>query len=132
VTRRAVPDASALVALLVDGGQDGRWATRALAGVELLAPHLLPVEVANVLRRLELQGAVTADQSAQAHGDLLDLDVDLWPYDVVADRAWELRRNLSTYDAVYVAVAELAGARLITLDRRIERAPRLRCEVVSP
>ena len=127
-----MPDASALVAVLIDGGDDGRWATTALSGSALLAPDLLPFEVANILRRLELQGAVSADQAAQAHADLLDLDVDLWPYEIVARRAWELRRNLSVYDAAYVAVAESGGADLVTLDRGIARAPGPHCAVVSP
>jgi predicted nucleic acid-binding protein len=132
LTDRAVADASALVAMLTDGGAEGEWSTNALSGVELLAPSVLPFEAANVLRRLELQRAVTRDQSAQAHVDLLDLDIDLWPYDIVAGRAWELRPNLTVYDAAYVAVAELARADLVTLDRRFKRAPRLRCVVRSP
>ena len=76
--------------------------------------------------------AVSADQAAQAHADLLDLTVEQWPYELLAPRVWELRHNLSSYDASYVALAELIGARLITLDRKIGRAPELRCPVATP
>lgn len=132
MTRMVVADASALVALLVDEGPEGRWATTELTGPDLLAPHLLPFEVANVLRRLERGNVISADQAAQAHGDLLDLPIALYPYEPLAPRAWELRANLSAYDASYVALAELASIELITLDRRIKGAPALGCAVVTP
>jgi predicted nucleic acid-binding protein len=133
VTRSGVVcDASALVALLVDGGPDGEWAAAALTGTDLLAPHLAPFEVANILRRHELAGLITADQSAQAHADVVDLPLELWPYEVLAARAWGLRANLSVYDATYVALAELTGHPLVTLDRRIAGAPGLRCPVLLP
>ncbi|MGI9034135.1 MAG: VapC toxin family PIN domain ribonuclease [Candidatus Aeolococcus gillhamiae] len=127
-----VCDASTLVAMLVDGGSDGEWATSVLSDADLLAPHLLVFEAANVLRRLAAAGLVSADQAAQGHVDLMDVQLELWPYDLVAARSWQLRDNLSVYDASYVAVAELTGATLATLDRRIGRAPGLRCVVVSP
>ena len=129
---RVVPHASAVVALLVESGDDGVWATDALRGADLAAPSVLTFETANVIRRLELAGSISADQAAQAHSDLLDLAIEQWPYDLLAPRAWELRHNLSSYDAGYVALAELTGATLVTLDRRIERAPGLRCAVSVP
>jgi predicted nucleic acid-binding protein len=129
---RVVCDATALVALLLDDGPDGRWVTGALAGAELVAPSLVTFEAANIIRRLEVAALVSPDQSAQAHGDLLDLPIELWPYEILAARAWELRRNLSSYDASYVAVAEAVGATLVTLDRRIARAPGPRCRVDTP
>jgi predicted nucleic acid-binding protein len=132
VSVRVVCDASALVALLLDGGPDGRWATDALAGTELAAPSSIAFEVANILRRHELAGLVSTDQAAQADADLLDLAVEWWPYELLAARVWELRRNLSSYDASYVALAELIGATLVTLDRRIGNAPGLRCTVATP
>lgn len=64
--------------------------------------------------------------------DLLDLTVEMWPYEVLASRARELRRDLTTYDAGYVALAELLGVTLVTFDRRIGGAPDLRCEVAAP
>jgi predicted nucleic acid-binding protein len=129
---RVVCDASAVVALLLDAGDAGRWATEELRGTELLAPELLPFEVTNVIRRRELAGLVSADQAVQAHVDLLDLAIELWPCEALADRAWALRRNLSSYDASYVALAEFVGATLVTLDGRIAAAPGLRCTVSLP
>ena len=132
MSARLVCDASALVALLLDEGPDGRWVTQTLRGAELAAPSLVSFESANIIRRHELAGLVSADQAAQAHADLLDLAIEQWPYDVVSGRVWELRRNLSSYDASCVAVAELIGATLVTLDRRIGRSPHLRCTVATP
>ena len=128
----AVCDASALVALLTDNGPDGSWATAALAGAELAAPQLLPFEVSNVLRRLERTGILDAVTAAQAHADLLDLTIELWPYEALAARTWELRNTLTAYDAGYVAVAELLGASVVTLDRGISSAPGVRCDVRCP
>lgn len=129
---RVVCDASAVVAVLLDAGPDGRWATDALTGADLAAPSLLQFEAANIIRRHELAAFITADQAAQAHCDLLDLDIEQWPYGLLAPRAWQLRKNLTTYDATYVALAELLGTAIITLDRRIGRAPGLRCTVATP
>lgn len=132
MSTRVVCDASALVALLLDGGSDGRWVTEALEGVDLAAPSLVAFEAANIIRRHELAGLVSRDQAAQAHADLLDLDIEHWPYEILAARAWELRHNLSSYDASYVALAELTEAALITLDQRISHAPGVRCTVHTP
>jgi predicted nucleic acid-binding protein len=132
VNRRLVCDASALVALLVDSGPEGSWAAEALSGADLAAPSLITYECANILRRHELAGQISPDQAAQAHADLLDLAIELWPYDAVAARAWDLRPNLSSYDASYVAVAELLETTLVTLDRRIGRAPTVRCPIATP
>ncbi len=132
MSRRVAVDASALVALLLDGGADGRWATEAVSGADLVAPALVELEAANIIRRHELAGRVGADQAAQAHMDLLDLAIELWPYALVAARAWQLRDSLSIYDAGCVAVAELTGAPLVTLDRGIRGAPGLRCDVQTP
>ena len=127
-----VCDASVVVALLLDSGAAGRWATAVLSDADLAAPTLLAFEAANTIRRLELAGQVSSDQAAQAHADLRDLAIELWPYEILAARAWELRRNLSIYDASYVALAELTAATLVTLDARIGGAPDLRCAVATP
>jgi predicted nucleic acid-binding protein len=92
--------------------------TEALTGSELIAPSLVPFEAADIIRRHDVAGVVGEDQAAQAHADLLDL----WPYELLAPRAWELRHNLTIADASYVALAELATATLVTLDRRIGAA----------
>ena len=127
-----VVDASALVAALVDVGPDGDWAQAELRGEDLVAPHLVTVEAANILRRAVLTGGISADVATLAHDDLLALRVDLYPYEPVASRVWELRHNLTAYNGWYVALAEAVGAPLITLDARIARAPGLRCEVRLP
>lgn len=132
MSARVVCDASALVALLLDSGPDGRWATQVLTGAELVAPAVVGFEAANIIRRHELVRLIGADQAAQAHADLLDLAIEHWPHELLARRAWELRHNLSIYDAAYVALAELSDATLVTLDRRIAGAPGLRCAVATP
>lgn len=132
MSARVVCDASALVALLLDSGPDGRWAAQALSGARLGAPSLLAFETANIIRRHERASLVSSDQAAQAHADMLDLAIEYWPYEALADLAWELRRNLSSYDASYVAVAELIGATLVTLDTRIGGAPGVRCPTATP
>ena len=129
MSARIVCDASALVALLLDSGADGQWITEAIARSDLAAPSLAVFEAANIIRRHELAGIVSADQAAQAHADLLDLTIESWPYELLAARAWELRHNLSSYDASYVALAELIEGTLVTLDERIGGAPGLRCTV---
>jgi predicted nucleic acid-binding protein len=132
VTPRVVCDASAVVALLLDGGADGQWAADALAGASLLAPALLAFEAADIIRRFESAGRVSADQASQAHDDLVALAIEHWPYEVLLPRVWELRHDLSSYDASYVSLAELTQASLVTLDRRIAGAPGLRCAVLTP
>lgn len=132
MSTRVVCDASALTAVLIDAGPDGRWATAALTDTELAAPHLIAFEAANIIRRHELAGLISGDQAAQAHADLQDLAIEHWPYELVATRAWQLRANLTIYDASYVALAELLGATLVTLDRRTSRAPGPRCAIATP
>ena len=132
MTARTVCDSSAIIAALLESGDDGQWASAALAGAELHAPTLLPFECTNVIRRHELAGTIGRDQAVQAHADVLDLAVNYWPYDVLAQRIWDLRENLSSYEAAYIALAEELDATVVTLDRRMKRAPGLRCEVVCP
>jgi predicted nucleic acid-binding protein len=126
-----VIDASAVVAALVDSGPEGRWA-EALLTSDLAAPHLLPVEVANVLRRAATAGEITDDIASLAHADLLDLRIELVTYDMVAARTWELRHNLTAYDAWYVAVAELLDAPLATLDQKLVASAGPTCGFRTP
>ena len=99
---------------------------------EIAAPTLVTYETANVIRRHEIAGQISPDQSAQAHADLLDLAIELWPYELLAERAWELRLNLSIYDATYVALAEITDLTLITLDKRLAKAPGPECRIAAP
>ena len=127
-----VVDASAVAAALIDSGPDGGWAGGVLESDDLAAPHLMPVEVANILRRARLAGDISDDAASLAHTDLLALRVEQFPYDPFAERVWELRTNLTAYDAWYVALAEELGAKLATLDARLSRATGPRCGFVTP
>ncbi len=127
-----VVDASVVAAALLDTGPVGTWAEQLLIAGPLAAPHLMPVEVANVLRRSALSADITADTASLAHEDLLALRVELFPYGPCAARAWELRSNVTTYDGWYVALAESLGARMATLDVRLRRASGPRCEFLVP
>lgn len=127
-----VCDASVVVAALVDSGPAGTWAARQLGERHLAAPSLLPWEAANVLRRLELVARLQPTEAAQAHQDLLELPIELWPYEALAARCRELRANATAYDAGYVALAELLGTPLLTLDLRLLAVPGVRCEIRSP
>jgi predicted nucleic acid-binding protein len=99
---------------------------------DLLAPDLAVFEAADILRRHQLADLISADQAAQAHGDLLDLPLQLWPYELLASRSWQLRDNLTIYAGAYVALAEMTNTPLATLDQRIARAPGTRCTMVIP
>jgi predicted nucleic acid-binding protein len=127
-----VVDASMVVAGLTDSGADGQWAESLLAGEVLTAPHLMPVEVANILRRAAAAGDISADVASLAHSDLLDLRVEFFPYQPCAGRVWELRENVTCHDAWYVAIAELLDAPLATLDDRLANSTGLRCQFLLP
>lgn len=127
-----VIDASLVVSALVDAGDTGRWAESVVASEPLSAPHLMPVEVTNILRRTVANGEITQDVASMAHADLLDLRVELFPYAPFAPRVWELRNNITLYDAWYVALAEFLGSSLATLDRRLARSAGPRCEFETP
>lgn len=126
-----VLDASVVVAALVDDGPVGAWAEELLLA-RPSAPHVLPVEVAQVLRRAVVRGRLPDEVATLAHADLVALPVQLVAYAGVADRVWELRHAVSAYDAWYVAVAELLDLPLATLDTRLARAPGPRCQVLLP
>jgi len=132
VSPGVVCDASAVAALLLDAGADGEWVTQAIGSGPIAAPTLLAYETANVVRKHELAGQISSDQAAQAHADLLDLAIELWPYDLLAKRAWRLRQSLSVYDAAYVALAEATELTLVTLDGRLAKAPGIRCRIATP
>jgi predicted nucleic acid-binding protein len=127
-----VIDASLVVSALVDAGRTGTWAESLLAAEPLSAPHLMPVEAANILRRAAAVGGISADAASMAHADLLELRVEFFPYAPFASRAWELRENVTCYDAWYVALAEFLGARVATLNLGLARATGPRCAFETP
>lgn len=122
-----VVDATVVVSALIDSGPQGEWATEQLARGPLAAPHHMPVEVANVLRRTALHGEIPGSVAALALEDLLDVRFELFPFAPFARRAWALRDNVTPYDAWYVALAESLDAPLATLDDRLSRAAGCRC-----
>jgi predicted nucleic acid-binding protein len=104
------------------------WAEKLLASGQLHAPELVLAEALNMLRRLERA-------TPEAHGaqdDLVRLDIDLFSFDPFADRVWELRHNLPSYDAWYVALAEALGLPLATLDARLSRSNLIACRFLTP
>ena len=125
-------DASALVAAFVDGGPNGVWCASELRTDRVVVPHLAMFETASIIRRMEARGLVDRTTASSALADVRRLDAQYLPFEPLADRAWALRENLTVYDAAYVACAEIVGGRLVTLDRRLARAPGARCPVVVP
>ena len=123
-----VVDASAVVELLLGRAAAGQVERHVVAHDYMLhAPHLLDVEVLSALRRIVASGQATSDRGAEALADLSDLPIERYPHDPLMPRAWELKDNLSAYDATYLALAELLGedgATLLTADARFADAAR--------
>jgi predicted nucleic acid-binding protein len=129
-----VVDASVLVLALGDDGADGDVARARLRGEELAAPELLDLEVTSVLRKQRSLGALDDRRARLALSDLGALPLQRAPHLPLLSRCWELRENLTVYDAAYVALAELLQVDLLTADRRLAAAPGPRCgiEVLRP
>jgi predicted nucleic acid-binding protein len=127
-----VVDASVLVAALADSGPQGTWAEARLATGSLHAPELVRAEAANTLRRLERARVITAREANAAFEDLMQLELVLYAFDPFADRIWELRNSMTSYDAWYVAVAEALNLPLATLDARLARATGPACRFLTP
>lgn len=120
-----VVDTSAVIAALV--GNDP--ARRALADRRLVAPHVVDAEVAHSLRGLVRGGKVSADDGQRLLRDWTRLVVDRVPMVGLLGRVWELRDNLSAYDAMFVAAAEMLEVPLVTMDRTLAAAPGPRCSI---
>lgn len=119
-----VVDASALLEVLLNTPAAARVSERLFAANETLhAPHLLDLEVAQVLRRYYLAGELTAERGRQALEDLADVPLTRYPHDLLLPRIWELRENLTAHDAAYLALAEALGATLVTRDAAMASAP---------
>jgi predicted nucleic acid-binding protein len=118
-----VVDASAVMELLLGTPLGRRCSERLLTSDEhLCAPHLLDVEVAQVLRRYAREGVLTPERGQEALRDLSDLPLARYPHEPFLGRIWELRDVLTAYDAAYVALAEALDVPLVTCDARIGRA----------
>ncbi len=95
----------------------------------VVAPHILDLEVASVLRKSVRAGVLAAPTVRQALTDLAVFDIERYPHTPLLPRVWELHHNFTPYDACYVALAEHLDAVLFTADARLARAPGLRCDV---
>jgi predicted nucleic acid-binding protein len=127
-----VIDASVMVAALTDTGRDGTWAESLIASKTLVAPELAMVEATNILRRLELAKELSPLESGLAQIDLMRLDIQLFPFHPFADRIWALRKNVTSYDAWYVALAESLECSLATLDLKLKKANGIKCTFAVP
>ncbi len=126
-----VLDASAVVSLLVGPGPEAARIRRKVEspGESLHVPHLMDLEVLHALRRQTLLGTLSQERGAEALEDLKNIAFVRYPHASLVDRIWDLKNNLTAYDAAYVALAEALGAPLVTLDARLARAPGIRATV---
>ncbi len=118
-----VVDASVLATALIDDGDDGRRARARLGGERLSAPELIDLEVTSVLRRLYAAAQLDPARADQALTDLDTLRLERVPHRPLLRRCWELRHNVTVYDAVYIALAEILDVTLVTADQRMANAP---------
>jgi predicted nucleic acid-binding protein len=129
-----VLDASAAVELLLGTSAGEAVGRRVRPQTESLhAPHLIDVEVAQVLRRYVTKGSLGDRRARAMLRDYEDLDVRRYPHDVLLPRVWQLRRNVTAYDAVYLVLAEVLSAPLLTCDAKLAAVPghRARVELVG-
>jgi predicted nucleic acid-binding protein len=124
-----VVDASVVATALADDSSDGDRARARLHGEQLAAPELLDLEVASVLRGQMRAGQIDARRAELALTDLNALRVQRAPHRSLMRRCWQLRDNLTIYDAAYVALAEALDVDLLTADRRLAKAPGPRCRI---
>jgi predicted nucleic acid-binding protein len=124
-----VVDASVIVTALADDGHDGDRARSRLRDERLIAPHLIDLEVASAWRRLAGAGDLDERRAQLALEDLRTLRVERVSHTPLLSRCWELRENLTVYDAAYVALAEVLHVRLLTADTRLASASGVRCQV---
>ena len=118
-----VVDASAVVELLLASPTGARVGERILNPDETVcAPHLLDLEVAQVLRRYSLSGDLESSRASEALQDFLDLPIERYPHNLFLYRIWQMRHNVTAYDAAYIALAETVDAVLITTDARLAAA----------
>jgi predicted nucleic acid-binding protein len=126
-----VIDSSFAAAALAGVQHEHEWAERQMGVHDLIAPEPLPVEVAHTLRGLVHRGRLDEQLAAAALQSLLDLPVEYYGFAPFGCRVWELRDNVTPYDAWYVALAEASHAPLATLDQRLARAPGVRCRFLT-
>jgi predicted nucleic acid-binding protein len=118
-----VIDTSAVITAIVGADPPKGLIDRLDADGDLHAPHLIDIEVLHALRRLVLRGEISDDRAADARTDFADLALVRYPHEPFGDRIWQLRHNLTAYDAAFVALAEALGTPLVTSDARLATAP---------
>lgn len=118
-----VVDASALLEVLLRTERATAIEARLFAGDTLHAPHLLDLEVAQVLRRYERVGELREARARDALDDLAAFRIERYPHHLFMPRIWALRRNATAYDACYLALAEALDAPLLTCDARLRNVP---------
>jgi predicted nucleic acid-binding protein len=125
-----VVDASAVIEVLLRTPAAAAIERHLFApGQTLHAPYLLDIEVAQVIRRYAARGEIDGERGGEALGDLADLRMQRYPHDFLLPRVWELRHNITAYDAVYIALAEALDAPLLTRDHRLADAAGHRARV---
>jgi predicted nucleic acid-binding protein len=125
-----VLDASAVLEMLLNTRAAPRVTARVFApGETLHAPHVLDLEVAQALRRYVLAGETEEDRGEEALRDFRDLPLSRYPHEPFLERIWELRRNVTAYDAAYLALAEALDAPFVTRDVKVARAPGHRARI---
>ncbi|MGO4255745.1 type II toxin-antitoxin system VapC family toxin [Marmoricola sp. RAF53] len=124
-----VLDNSAAVSWLVGGDARSEAVAGRVRDQRLVAPELIDLEAASALRRLVAAGTLSVGEGARALQSFGSLGITRMPHVPLLPRIWELRDNLTPYDAAYVALAEGLGVSLLTLDARLARAPGIRCAV---
>ena len=124
-----VVDASALAPALADDGADGDTARARLRGQSLVAPELVDLETTSVIRRQLRRGHLDARRAELALADLVSLPLQRASHRPLLARCWELRQNLTVYDAAYVALAELLDVVLLTAETRLSSAPGVTCQL---
>jgi predicted nucleic acid-binding protein len=124
-----VTDASVLAPSLVDDGPNGDAARARLGDEELVAPELIDLETASMIRRWHRIGRLSARRAAMALMDLVELPLERAAHRPLLSRCWQLRESVSLYEAAYVALAEALDVVLVTADARLARAPGIRCRV---
>lgn len=118
-----VVDASVVLDLLLNTPASAAVRRRLFrTGETIHAPYLLDIEVLQVIRRFWLARSIDESRAAEAIEDYLDLSIERYPHELLVARIWELRQNLTAYDASYIALAELLRAPLLTADRRLAKA----------
>ncbi len=124
-----VVDASALVGAITARGAGGAHARERLVRRRCHVPHLIDLEVPAALRRLERSAEIDAEHAEAALGRFRRLRLVRYAHSQLLTRVWELRHNLTPYDAVYVALAEHLGVELVTADERLAGASGPRCPI---